>query len=261
MKWPIGVLLVVLLLVLLAVWAERARAAVDERFEALEFKGGDGKTLLYRFVKPAGYDASGSEAHPLVVFLHGAGERGNDNRKQLVHGSDLMLGMAEKHGAFVLVPQCPSGEKWADVDWSAPTHKMPEKPSASMSLVMQLLGKLEKDFRIDAKRICVMGLSMGGYGTWDALQRYPDVFAAGVPICGGGDDSGAGQIKAAVWCFHGDRDGAVPVARSRNMVEAMKKAGGNVKYTEYPGCGHNSWNPAFAEPELLEWLFAQKLSE
>ena len=140
MKWPIGVLLVVLVLVLLAAWAGRARAAVDERFEAHEFKGGNGKTLLYRLVKPAGYDASGSEAHPLVIFLHGAGERGDDNRKQLVHGSDMMLAMAGEHGAFVLVPQCPSGEKWADVDWSAPTHKMPEEPSSSMSLVMQLLG-------------------------------------------------------------------------------------------------------------------------
>jgi len=260
MKWPIGVLLAVLVLVLLAVWTGRARAAVDERFEAHEFQG-DGKTLLYRLVKPAGYDASGSESHPLVIFLHGAGERGNDNRKQLVHGSDLMLAMAEKHGAFVLVPQCPSGEKWADVDWSAPTHMLPEEPSSSMSLVMQLLGKLDKDFRIDPKRVYVMGLSMGGYGTWDALQRYPEVFAAGVPICGGGDDSNAAKIKAAVWCFHGDKDGAVPVARSRNMVEAMKQAGGNVKYTEYPGCGHNSWSRAFAEPELLEWLFAQKLGE
>jgi len=260
MKWTIGVLVVVLLVVL-ATWAGRARAAVDERFEAHEFQGDEGAELLYRLVKPAGYGASGSGAHPLAIFLHGAGERGSDNRKQLVHGSGLMLAMAEKHRAFVLVPQCPSGQKWADVDWSAPTHKMPEEPSASMSLVMQLLEKLKQDFRIDAKRIYVMGLSMGGYGTWDALQRYPGVFAAGVPICGGGDESGADRIKAAVWCFHGDKDGAVPVARSRNMVEAMKRSGGRVKYSEYAGCGHNSWSRAFAEPELLDWLFAQKLGE
>jgi len=259
MKWPLGAAAVaVIALVILVLWGSRARAEIDERFEARELKGDDGKTLLYRLVRPADYQAEGEQRHPLVIFLHGAGERGDDNRKQLVHGSDLMREMAEKHAAFVVVPQCPAGEKWCDVDWFLPSHKMPERPSTSMALVMAAIKKLQAEFSIDANRIYIMGLSMGGYGTWDALQRYPDVFAAGVPICGGGDDSAADRITAAVWCFHGEKDGAVPVARSRNMVEAIKAAGGDVKYTEYSGCGHDSWTSAFAEPELLDWLFSQK---
>ncbi len=262
MKWSVGVLVfIVLVVAVLATWSGRAWAQVDERFEVREQKGEDGKVLPYRLVRPAGYKAQADDHHPLVIFLHGAGERGNNNRSQLVHGSQMMLDMATTYGAFVLVPQCPGGEKWVDVNWSLPAHKMPSQASASMALVMQTLDKLQAEFRIDARRIYVMGLSMGGYGSWDALQRYPKVFAAGVPICGGGDDSAAAAIEAPVWCFHGDKDGAVPVARSRNMVAALKKAGREVKYTEYPGCGHNAWGRAFADPELLPWLFAQKRGE
>ena len=121
---------------------------------------------------------------------------------------------------------------------------------------MQMIAKMQKELPIDPKRLYVMGLSMGGYGTWDALQRYPEKFAAAVPICGGGDETAADRIKAPVWAFHGDADGAVPVQRSRNMIEAIRKAGGKPKYTEYPGVGHNSWSAAFKDPELLKWLFS-----
>ena len=99
---------------------------------------------------------------------------------------------------------------------------------------------------------------MGGYGTWDMIQRYPEMFAAAVPICGGGDETAADRIKTPVWAFHGDKDGAVPVSRSRNMIAAIKAAGGQPKYTEYPGCGHNAWSRAFADPELLKWLFSHQ---
>jgi predicted peptidase len=104
-----------------------------------------------------------------------------------------------------------------------------------------------------------MGVSMGGFGAWDVVTRHPDKFAAAAPICGGADENKAPLIaRLPVWTFHGDKDGVVKTKRSRNMIEALKKAGSTAKYTEYPGVGHDSWNKAFAEPELLPWLFAQK---
>ncbi|MCA9047007.1 MAG: prolyl oligopeptidase family serine peptidase, partial [Planctomycetaceae bacterium] len=125
--------------------------------------------------------------------------------------------------------------------------------------VLELLDQLIKTHAIDEDRIYVMGLSMGGYGTWDLLARHPEKFAAGVPICGGGDEKQAAKIKEMpIWVFHGDADTAVKVERSRNMVAAIKEAGGKPKYTEYPGVGHNSWTPAINEPEILPWLFSQK---
>ena len=125
--------------------------------------------------------------------------------------------------------------------------------------MLELIPALQKEYSIDAKRIYLTGLSVGGYGTWDLLARKPDLFAAGVPVCGGGDESTAGKIaKIPIRVFHGDLDSAVPVSRSRTMVEALKKAGGHPKYTEYAGVGHNPWDKAYADPKLMNWLFKQK---
>jgi predicted peptidase len=126
-------------------------------------------------------------------------------------------------------------------------------------MVLRVVEQLKKDYRIDPKRLYLMGLSMGGFGTWDTVERHPEMFAAAVPICGGGDSKRVGEIaKLPVWVFHGEKDSVVPVRLSREMVEALKAAGGSPRYTEYPGVDHNSWTPAFKEPELLKWLTAQK---
>jgi predicted peptidase len=227
-------------------------------FEALQYKDASGATLLYRVLKP-GPLAPAQKAHPLLVFLHGAGERGSDNQAQLTHGKEMMLTAAREYGAFVVAPQCPAGEKWVDVDWSRSEQKMPEKPAQSMRLLVKLIAALQKQYPIDADRLYVMGLSMGGYGTWDMIERYPEMFAAAVPICGGGDETQAKRIaKVPVWAFHGDKDTAVPVSRSRNMIRAIRAAGGEPKYTEYPGVGHSAWVPTFKDPEMLKWLFSQK---
>lgn len=240
--------------------AAEARPAGDAEFEALRYEDTAGAKLLYRLAKPGG-TGDAQKAHPLVVFLHGAGERGSDNQAQLKHGREMMLTAAKKHGAFVLVPQCPKEQKWVEVDWGKDEHKMPEKPSESMRLLVELIAKLQGQYRIDADRLYVMGLSMGGYGSWDMIQRYPKMFAAAVPICGGGDESQAAQIaRIPVWAFHGGNDSAVPVERSRNMVRAIKAAGGEPKYTEYADVGHFAWTPAFKDPEMLKWLFAQRRS-
>lgn len=235
-------------------------AAADnrDRFEARTFEGTAGK-LNYRLLKPKDYDPN--RKYPLVLFLHGAGERGDDNKKQLVHGMNDFASddVMAKYPAFVVAPQCPNDKKWVEVDWGAMKHTAPEKPSQSLQLSFEALESLQKEFSIDAKRIYVTGLSMGGYGTWDALERRPDFFAAGAPICGGGDVGNAKKLtKVPIWAFHGDKDGAVKVERTRDMIAAIKEAGGEPKYTEYPGVGHNSWSQTYSNPEFYAWLFAQQ---
>lgn len=219
-----------------------------DKFEALTFDGGRDLTLPYRFFKP---EQKKGKKYPLVIFLHGAGGRGNDNKKQIL---DQIVGPClwalpanqAKHPCFVMAPQ--SGGRWA---WSA-------KPAASLK---KLIDKIAKEFPVDTSRIYITGLSMGGYGTWRMLADYPDFFAAAMPVCGKGDVKSAPAIvkhKTPIWAFHGARDPVVPAEGSRSMVAAIKKAGGFAKYTEYPDVGHNSWEGAYSDPDLLEWTFAQQ---
>ncbi|MCC6509118.1 MAG: prolyl oligopeptidase family serine peptidase, partial [Pirellulaceae bacterium] len=164
----------------------------EKLFEPREYVGAGGKTLNYRLLKPSPYNAD--RKYPLVIFLHGAGERGADNKAQLIHGmADFCKPKwREKYPCYVVAPQCPEGKKWVEVDWSADSHDMPEAPSESLQLVFELADTMVKDSAVNENRIYITGLSMGGYGTWDALARRPGFFAAGVPICGGGDPKTAG---------------------------------------------------------------------
>jgi predicted peptidase len=224
------------------------------------FTGERGGKLPYRLLKPDDYDAK--KSYPLVVFLHGAGERGSDNDKQLIHGVAEFVRdeNRKKYPCFLIAPQCPDGKKWVEVDWGAASHHMPAEPSQSEALVLELIAALQKEYSIDAKRIYVTGLSMGGFGTWDLICRKPGLFAAAVPVCGGGDEMQAAKIaQLPIWAFHGAKDDAVKVSRTRNMIEAIKKAGGHPKYTEYPKEGHASWVPAYKDAEMMKWLFEQKL--
>ena len=228
---------------------------------AKEFKS-EGKSLPYRLLVPD--NAGNAQKHPLIVFLHGAGERGVDNKKQLVwfwnekQPSVMTRPEVAKEKAFVLVPQCPDGKKFVEVPWEKGSYKSPEI-SEPLKLTLALIDSFIKDNPINADRVYVIGMSMGGYGALDAVQRRPDLFAACVPICGAGDPSKAKEIAhVPVWAFHGDADTAVPVSGSREIIDALKKAGAEPKYTEYPKVGHNSWSPAFAEKEFWNWIFAQK---
>jgi predicted peptidase len=203
-------------------------ADVRERFEKREFTDASGDKLLYRLLKPEGYDPN--QKYPLVVFLHGAGERGSDNTTQLVHGmadfaSDKIM---EKYPAIVIAPQCPDGKQWVEVPWTVDEHQMPKEPSRPLAQTLELMTALQKEFSIDRDRLYITGLSMGGFGVWDAIQRQPELFAATAPVCGGGDVALAKRIKdVPTWAFHGDQDGVVKVRRSRDMIAAMKAAGGS----------------------------------
>jgi predicted peptidase len=217
----------------------------------------DGHKLPYRLLMPATVEKG--TKYPLVVFLHGAGERGVDNEKQLIHGVPQFVAKREKYPCFLFAPQCPDGKRWVEVDWSADSHTQPKEPGEVGKLVLALTEKSIMELPVDPKRVYITGLSMGGYGTWDILARRPELFAAAAPVCGGADEATAVKIKdIPIWVFHGARDTAVKPARSRNMVAALEKAGGKPKYTEYPDVGHNSWDPAYRDPEFFKWLFAQK---
>ena len=218
-----------------------------------------GESLPYRLYTPPNINKN--ERIPVILFLHGSGERGCDNKAQVVHGVGNILDYLQASGtaAYVIAPQCPTGMQWVNTPWDSLAHPMPEFPSFPMKLALELIATKLNDLPIDPKRIYVTGLSMGGYGTWDALQRQPARFAAGVPICGGGDPLLATRLKTIpVRVYHGDMDSAVPVERSRSMVAAIEAVGGKVTYTEYPGVGHNSWEKAYSDPTLYAWLFTQR---
>ena len=229
-----------------------------EKFSAKIFST-RGQDLPYRLLSPE--ILAPDTRYPLVLLLHGAGERGIDNQKQLVHVAGLFSKQANrrKYPCFVLAPQCAPDEQWVDRPWGFPNFVQPLHPSRNLVSAMQLLNQTINDYPVDTKRIYIIGLSMGGYGTWDAITRFPELFAAAVPICGGGDVNQAAKLThLPIWAFHGSDDTVVPVDLSQNMCKAIQELGGNCRYTEFPETGHNAWAPAAEHPDLLPWLFAQR---
>lgn len=222
-------------------------------------------TLPYRVLLPKDYNPK--KKYPLVYFLHGAGERGNDNQKQLVHGAKLFLkdSVRNEYPAIVVFPQCAANSFWSNVNVGMDakgrvfTFQEGGEPTIAMKLAESLLMKLLNEYPINKKKVYVGGLSMGGMGTFEIVRRHPDVFAAAFPICGGGSPATASSMtNTRWWIFHGAKDDVVPPVNSEIMVTALQAAKAKVKYTLYPNANHNSWDPAFAEPGLLKWLFAQK---
>ena len=229
-------------------------------FKAATFRQ-DEKSLPYRLLAPPDYDPA--KKYPLVLLLHGSGERGSDNVRQLLLGVQAFAvpQVRKNHPAFVVVPQCPADRMWVEPIVPPRPHHMAAEPAEPLRLAIELVKSLQMEYSIDPDRLYVTGLSMGGYGVWDAIARWPKMFAAAVPVCGGGDESTAAGIAAMpIWVFHGRVDRSVPVEHSRNMVAALKLAGAaaNLRYTEYPNAAHDSWTQAYREKDLLDWLFAQK---
>lgn len=219
----------------------------------------NGDTLNYRMLYP---DADTLRKYPLVIFLHGSGERGNDNEAQLKWGVQNFAtdkNMVE-HPAIVIAPQCPTGVSWSNVKRTpnSTTIELQSTPSKPMQLLMELIHKTISEMPVDTNRIYITGLSMGGYGTFDAIERYPDLFAAAVPVCGGGDISKASTIAhIPMWIFHGAEDPAVNTNYSVEMNAALMKAGAHPGLTIYPETGHFSWLAAYSDEHMMEWLFRQ----
>jgi predicted peptidase len=216
-------------------------------------------TLLYRQLFP---DANRQRKYPLVIFLHGSGERGNDNDAQLKWG--VMNFATDQnmiaHPAIVIAPQCPEHQTWSSETSDKDRKKMmlnPD-PSKSMHLLIALIHQLETTMPVDTNRIYITGLSMGGYGTFDALERYPHLFAAAVPVCGAGDTTRAASIAhIPMWIYLGAEDPAVNPLNGLYMLEALTNAGAHPGYTQYPEVGHFSWLGAYSDPLMMEWLFRQ----
>lgn len=229
-----------------------------EDFAARTHTAADGATLPYRLFQPK----APAGKVPLVLFLHGAGERGSDNAIQLKHGARTFASVEaqEKFPCFIAVPQCPLEMTWSGIDWRLAEPRQAEVLPMPGRLAMEIVEGLLKEFpEIDPDRVYITGISMGGYGTWDLITRYPERFAAAIPICGGGDARLIARAKAIpVWTFHGDQDKAVKVEQTRQLVKALQEAGGTPRYTEYAGVPHDSWTRAYQEPELRPWLFSHR---
>ena len=237
-------------------------AAAQERYAKCELVVG-GDTLRYCALAPQKVEQD--KSYPLVVFLHGAGERGEDNQAQLFHGSQQFLNPVnrEKYPCYVVFPQCPSGKYGAYIN--RPNSLIPqemtiqEQPSAFVAQVHQLITKYLAEQRVDPRRVYVIGLSMGAMATYDMVIRYPELFAAAVPICGSVNPLRITEaVKHTKWSiYHGDADTTVPLDGSREAYRKLRAVGAEVKYTEFPGVAHGSWNPAFSTPDFMSRLFAQ----
>lgn len=237
---------------------ERPAKFVERAFKTRVYLDARGNRLPFRLYAPR--TIATGRSYPLVLFFHGKGERGTDNCSTLLYPfwKVFIKKLSRRFPCFIFVPQCPAQDWWVHVNHYAKTHRMPSQPSRPERLALKAIASLQRELPIDLRRLYVTGLSMGGFCTWDLVARNPDLFAAAVPICGGGDETKARRIaRVPLWVFHGDQDNTIPVARSRNMVAALRKAGKRPRYTEYPGVGHDSWNPAYSDPKLWKWLFTQ----
>lgn len=224
----------------LAVWGQvQPTVAPAQQAKTFENKITITAKLNYLLSLPTDYGKT-KKRWPLVLFLHGSGESGSDLAKVKVHG---LPKLAESNGPFPFIlvsPQCP-GRGW------------------DSTVLNALLDSIIKEYHVDKDRVYLTGLSMGGYGTWSLAAAHPEKFAAIAPICGGGNPADAGKLaKLPIWVFHGAKDPTVPLKRSEEMVEALKAAGGNPKFTVYPDAAHDSWTATYNDPEFYKWLLAQK---
>jgi predicted peptidase len=198
------------------------------------------KTLncKYLLFLPEGYGQK-NQRWPLILFLHGAGERGSDLELVKKHGPPKIVEQRKDFPFIVVSPQCPGSSWWTD----------------EIEVLTSLLDDVTGRYQVDATRIYLTGLSMGGYGTWSLAAAHPERFAAIAPICGGGKRFMAGSLKnVPVWAFHGAKDNLVPVKESEEMVQAIKAAGGDAKLTVYPDAGHDSWTATYNNQELYDWF-------
>jgi len=243
------------------VWAQ---FSIEDMLKPYVYTNETGETFAYRMSAPQFPEAG--KTYPLILFLHGSGECGTDNQKQLKCGIPTLMTELLKRPdrVIVLAPQCQNGNWWVRKVTFDSKYAAAREPSGSMEVALELCRNMVAQGVADSNRLYITGLSLGGFGTWDAIQRGPGSlpFAAAVPICGNGDIRRVSLIKKMpIWIFHGREDKNVPVACSRRMAEALELAGNRaVRYTEYEDGAHEIWDRAYATPELLPWLLSQSLA-
>ena len=230
----------------LALLAAMSLSPAAAQTETLAYDGGwteraAGEALV---VLPEGYDADPDRRWPLLVFLHGAGERGDSLDLVAAHGPARERREGRDFPFVIVAPQVPEGGRW------------------TVGRVVAATDDALARYWVDPDRVYLTGLSMGGFGTWEAIEAVPERFAAAVPVCGGGNRLGIGAARdVPVWAFHGAMDTVVPVGMSVDMVRALRAAGGAVRFTVYPDAGHDSWTETYANPEVYEWLLSHRLSD
>jgi len=216
--------------------------------------------FCYRLLRPTPLEPGAT--YPVVLFLHGAGERGDDNARQLKYLPAWMAepGNRKRHPCFLIAPQCRTDHSWSAIDWQTKRAlPLADKPTADLAAALAALDAVLAEEPVDPARVYLTGLSMGAYGIWDLAARHPHRFAALLPICGGGDAATAPQLASVpIWNFHGTADPVVPVKRSRAMIKALTAAGGTPISSELEDVGHDSWTPAYGNAAVLDWLFAQR---
>lgn len=247
--------------------AVTSQAEPTDVFEEKRFSRGN-HVIQYRIMYPKNFDEH--VQYPLVLFLHGAGERGDDNLSQLRHGAELFIRDRGRAGfnPIVVFPQASVTDYWASVEVDRTkkpflfTYQHQSPPTEAMAAVLALLDNIISQPYVDSSRIYTGGLSMGGMGVFELLARRPNIFAAAFVICGGADSEVVESYRRdmALWIFHGAKDDVVAPHYAQRVVEALRDRGNPVKWTLYPEANHNSWDNAFAEPELLPWLFSHRLS-
>ncbi|MBQ9747668.1 MAG: dienelactone hydrolase family protein [Clostridia bacterium] len=232
----------------------------------LDQKSGESFELPYRVYYPTGYSTEDDKTYPILFFLHGHGECGTDNRLQIrvLEKEHRLLNLVmERDDCIIVAPQCPCNPKyeWVPLNhaWATGSRELTEEPTVGLAAAIELLMTFLDSGKVDRKRVYSAGISMGGYGTWELITRHSELFAASIPVCGSGIPSLAHRLTdIAIWAFHGAKDDTVPAQGSRDMVEAITKAGGTkIRYTEFPGVYHDSWIPAYKTEGLVDWLFAQ----
>ncbi|MEW6302448.1 MAG: prolyl oligopeptidase family serine peptidase [Verrucomicrobiota bacterium] len=229
-----------------------ARAQESTMQKPKKFKQKVTRNVEFQYLEflPQGYEPRGKKRWPLILFLHGAGERGDDVQKVSVHGPPKLVKTKPDLPFVIISPQCPAGKRWVKED------------------LLAFLDGILKQYRVDTNRVYLTGLSMGGYGTWSLGAAYPDRFAAIAPICGGGEiidvllgsrERAAALKSLPVWAFHGAKDTTVPLEESERMVAALKRAGcKDVKLTVYPDAKHDSWTATYENPELFAWFLSHE---
>lgn len=229
--------------------------------KAMIFKNGEGRSMPYRLFVPD--KLRDEQKYPLVLCFHGAAGRGEDNqaRGSLAYKVLTSDAQQKKHPAFIVAPQCPQQRRWVDHHWGDGAYDSEKVPvSDEMTMALEILEHLANRFPVDRSRIYVTGRSMRGFATWDAIARRPDLFAAAVPITGGGDPNCAKKwVNLPIWAIASAGDRICPVSGTRDVVTALKKVGAKVKYTEDPKVGHGPICNAWKDIEgLADWLFEQR---
>ncbi len=216
--------------------------------QAFELHGEMKEAIEIEYLQFLPQDYTSKKEWPLLLFLHGAGERGTDLEKVAVHGPPKLASQGELQQFIVIAPQCPEDDYWDSF--------------RQQSNLIDLVHKIKKELKVDPNRIYVTGLSMGGFGTWQLAANLHSEIAAAVPICGGGSvTNDQFLVDMPIWNFHGAKDDIVPIELSQQMIDAIELLGGHPKFTIYPDANHDAWTKTYNNPEVYKWLLQQNLSD